>query len=195
MTIYAVYVGEWDDTTLCGLFQSKEKAEKYCEIQKQLQLNDGCSYDNYYIEEYEFSDDKVNLDDEVHPYWYSGIYCKDVYNANGELLEKAGVPWTDWMLEELLGDFNEKCVDDLDFTKYDHTKNLTLVELEERYMLPIENMVSKQESFVVCRHEMQDDVELDEIYEILGYSRISIQHARQIALEAYNNYSKGNKVG
>ena len=56
-----------DSHIIMAVFKDKIKAEKYCEIQEQL---DGDHYYNFYVTEETFKDDSFDMDTKVSPYYF-----------------------------------------------------------------------------------------------------------------------------
>ena len=73
--IYLVAGGEYSDYHIAAVFKDKEKAEFYVEMQNKLG-----SFCDYYVDEREFHDDKVNMTEKVVKYY---DVCVDL--EDGEL--------------------------------------------------------------------------------------------------------------
>lgn len=194
MTLYTVWSGEYSDRTMNAVFKSKEKAEKYVEIHNQLD-----NYDDHYIIEYEFSDDKIDMDSTVTEYYSASVCCNDRWNYdNTVLLEKEGTITTDWMWSEFMEEFE---IDDFD--KLNPNKELAdhlllefgkvLEDVVEEYSLT-DKHIDHGETFVDYERFKRGNDEEETLWNITVYSKLGYGHARKIALDKYYQY-KAEKEG
>lgn len=190
MTIYTVWSGEYSDRCMSAVFQSKEKAEKYIEIHDKI---DNVWSDGYYIVEYEFDDDKIDLNSTPKKYYYAIVTMNDWVGENGEIIDKAGDVETDDSWRAFMHDYLIESVEDLKPSVYNQ-KVIDLGEnpetVEEDYGAPVEWRLDDRDSFVDIDYSHTFDTETQEsittgIYSIQGYSAISYAHARKIALDEY----------
>ena len=75
MKVYIVRYGEYSDQGIAGVFSTKEKAEKYCDVHNEIS-----SYDDYWIDDRELDEDEISLDAKVAHYYEVEIMLEDEGN-------------------------------------------------------------------------------------------------------------------
>ena len=70
--VYVVRYGEYSDQGISGVFSTKEKAQKYCDIQNELK-----DYEDYWIDERELDKDVLPNDTKVVTYYGCTVYLND----------------------------------------------------------------------------------------------------------------------
>lgn len=70
MKVYVVTAGEYSDYHICKIFLDKEKAEKYVALENEM--NKYWS-DNCWVNEWDTSDDSVDIDAKTAKYYYAYI--------------------------------------------------------------------------------------------------------------------------
>ena len=70
--IYLVRYGEYSDQGIAGAFSTKEKAQRYCDIQNELK-----DYEDYWIDERELDKDVLPNDTKVVTYYGCIVYLND----------------------------------------------------------------------------------------------------------------------
>lgn len=66
--IYIITSGEYSDYHIVAVFKDKKKAEFYAEMQEKLH-----PYEYYYVDEREFYDDNVTMNEKIVKYYYAVI--------------------------------------------------------------------------------------------------------------------------
>ena len=79
MKIYVVTAGEYSDYHICKLFLDKEKAEKYVAIYNEMN-----EYDECWLNEWETSDEKVDMTAKVSHYYYAYIDMDGEFHTDEE---------------------------------------------------------------------------------------------------------------
>lgn len=80
--VYIVRYGEYSDQGIAGVFSTKEKAQKYCDINNEL-IED---YDNYWIDDRKLDEDVLPDDTKVVTYYGCIIYLNNSkYNKKGNI--------------------------------------------------------------------------------------------------------------
>ena len=79
--VYIVRYGEYSDQGIAGVFSTEEKAQKYCDINNELE-----DYEDYWIDDYELDEDELPSDTKVVTYYGCTVYLNDsLYNKKGDL--------------------------------------------------------------------------------------------------------------
>lgn len=80
--VYVVRYGEYSDQGIVGVFSTKEKAEKYCDVQNEtLDL-----FNDYWVDEFTLDDCEIPLDAQVVKYFAVCISTEDDCNCGaGEI--------------------------------------------------------------------------------------------------------------
>ena len=82
--VYIVRYGEYSDQGIAGVFSTKEKAQKYCDIHNEIE-----DYEEYWIDDYKLDKYELPEDTKVVIYYGCTIYLNDsLYNKKGELYFK-----------------------------------------------------------------------------------------------------------
>ena len=80
MKLYTVWSGEYSDKTLCAIFLSEVKANKYAKVHDKLEGG----YGDYYVMEYENEDDKFDINTEANRYYYCIFRIFWIYYSLGK---------------------------------------------------------------------------------------------------------------
>ena len=79
--VYIVRYGEYSDQGIAGVFSTKEKAQKYCDVHNELE-----NYEDYWIDDYELDGNELSEDTKVATYYGCTVYLNDsLYNKKGDL--------------------------------------------------------------------------------------------------------------
>ena len=70
--VYIVRYGEYSDQGIAGVFSTEEKAQRYCDIQNELE-----DYEDYWIDERELDEDVLPDDTKVVTYYGCTVYLND----------------------------------------------------------------------------------------------------------------------
>ena len=65
--VYVVRYGEYSDQGIAGVFSTKEKAERYCKVQNEI--DEGLYYDNFWVSEYTLDKHEVSPNVEIATYY------------------------------------------------------------------------------------------------------------------------------
>ena len=124
--VYLVRYGEYSDQGIAGVFSTEEKAERYCDINNEID-SDG----DYWVDDYVLDEDEVSSEAKVVTYYEVCIALEDTWNYNHkELWYHAG--------DFTYDDYEEKDV----FTK----PNIIIVHDSPEYSTK-EIIVKSSESF------------------------------------------------
>ena len=102
--VYIVRYGEYSDQGITGVFSTKEKAQKYCDVHNELE-----DYEDYWIDDRELDEDVLPDDTKVVIYYGCTVYLNDsLYNKKGDLefedMEEKRIYTKDVEVEVLTGD-------------------------------------------------------------------------------------------
>ena len=76
--VYIVRYGEYSDQGIAGVFSTEEKAQKYCDINNEIE-----DYEDYWIDDYELDEDELSADAKVVTYYGCTIYLEDCIGMDG----------------------------------------------------------------------------------------------------------------
>lgn len=189
MKFYTVWSGEYSDRTLCAIFLSEAKANKYAKVHDKL---DG-DYGNYYVIEYENKDDNFDINTEVNKYYYCTIDVADSWNSDKSYqLTKKGEIETDEFWDDFMEEWHIKNYEDLNPKMYAKVA-------EENFWL-VEQIIEDEESngcsvqWQACSKptviQYGRSSWTNEITSITVFARESYALARRIALEQYNIFTQ-----
>ena len=65
--VYVVRYGEYSDQGIAGVFSTKEKAERYCKVQNEI--DEGLYYDNFWVSGYTLDKHEVSPNVEIATYY------------------------------------------------------------------------------------------------------------------------------
>lgn len=186
MKLYLVWTGEYEDTTLVGIFQSKEKAEHYIKLHDEID-GAGVYCSGYYMTERVTDDEKIDLDDTVSKYYYARISCEGEDEGVIETDEDCDefirflAPYTELTPETLNPALYTKIIEDMDRDVY---------ETEEQYYMPVEKFVTGEDVIVhVFARPLQNEKKML-ITDITVYSKNSYAEARRIVIEKYREFQE-----
>lgn len=189
MKFYTVWSGEYSDRTLCAIFLSEAKANKYAKVHDKL---DG-DYGNYYVIEYENKDDNFDINTEVNKYYYCTIDVADSWNSDKSYqLTKKGEIETDEFWDDFMEEWHLKNYEDLNPKMYAKVA-------EENFWL-VEQIIEDEESngcsvqWQACSKptviQYGRSSWTNEITSITVFARESYALARRIAIEQYNIFTQ-----
>lgn len=79
--VYVVRYGEYSDQGIAGVFSTKKKAQKYCDIHNEIE-----DYEEYWIDDYKLDKYELSEDTKVVTYYGCTIYLNDsLYNKKGDI--------------------------------------------------------------------------------------------------------------
>ena len=82
--VYVVRYGEYSDQGIAGVFSTKEKAERYCKVQNEI--DEELYYGNFWVSEYTLDKHEVPSDVEVATYYTTCISTiTDKFTKAGEI--------------------------------------------------------------------------------------------------------------
>lgn len=189
MKFYTVWNGEYSDRTLCAIFLSEAKANKYAKVHDKL---DG-DYGDYYVMEYENEDDNFDINTEANKYYYCTIDVVDSWNGDKSYqLTKKGEIETDEFWDDFMEEWHLKNYEDLNPKMYAKVA-------EENFWL-VEQIIEDEESnggsvqWQACSKPtvIQYDKSswTNEITSITVFARESYSLARKIAIEQYQIFTQ-----
>lgn len=186
MTLYTVWSGEYSDRSMNAVFQSKEKAEKYVQLQEKMR-----SYEDYSICEYEFYDDKVQFTDEVRRYYYAIIECTGSKHDKGYISTDEN--WEDFI--EYLAPYKKLDYDSLSPSNYKdviESNHDNVADIEDQFFITAEDRVYKGDNETIIEPCVYPNNEEKKVYlhHIIVYSTESYSKARKIAIEQYQIYTQ-----
>lgn len=155
MKVYTVWSGEYSDRGMHAVFLDKEKADKYAELQAEIN-----PYDGYWVQEYDTMDDQVSMTSTTQTYWVAQIACKDHWNCDHtEKFHSKGDILTDWMYEEEMKEQHVDSIDDLyfnadtDLDSFSTEKQIVAGEGEPTYIEKLDDMITvyAKESYKLAR--------------------------------------------
>ena len=76
--VYIVRYGEYSDQGIAGVFSTKEKAQKYCDVHNEIE-----DYEDYWINDYELDGDELSEDTKVVTYYGCIIYLNNRISSDG----------------------------------------------------------------------------------------------------------------
>lgn len=189
MKVYTVWTGEYSDRCMVAVFLDEKKAEKYAEVQTELD-----EYDYYWVTEYETQDDNFDMNATVKKFYFATVALEDRWNHDHtECWEREGEVTTDEMWDGFMEHLGIERYEDLDPKKYakliEEKDGRTIQDVEDDYAISDENNLDNRESYVSYFKGI-DDV----VYDITAYSQLGYHHARKIALDEYYKW-KAQKEG
>ena len=184
MKFYTVWNGEYSDRTLCAIFLSEAKANKYAKVHDKL---DG-DYGDYYVMEYENEDDKFDINTEANRYYYCTIDVADSWNSDKSYqLTKKGEIETDEFWDDFMEEWHLKNYEDLNPKMY--------AKVAEENCWLVEQIIEDEESngcsvqWQACNKptviQYGRSSWTNEITSITVFARESYSLARKIALDKY----------
>ena len=124
--VYIVRYGEYSDKGIAGVFSTKEKAQKYCNIHNELE-----NYEDYWIDDRELDEDVLPDDTKVVTYYGCTIYLNDsLYNKKGDLefedMEEKRIYTKDVEVEVQTGDRVYEYIEVWSVKGIEHAKKVAL---------------------------------------------------------------------
>ena len=129
--VYVVRYGEYSDQGISGVFSTKEKAQKYCDIQNELK-----DYEDYWIDERELDKDVLPNDTKVVTYYGCTVYLNDsLYIKKGAIdtedMEEKRIYIKDVEVEVQTGE--DKAYEYIEVWSVKGTEHAKKVALDEYY--------------------------------------------------------------
>lgn len=180
MKIYTVWSGEYEDKFMAAVFLDEKKAEKYAQVQTELN-----PLDDYWVLDYETQDEKFDINTTVYKFYYATIPLFDRWNDDNTVCwEKAGEVETDELWDGFMEYLGIESYEDLDPNKYgpiiEKLGNTSISALEDDYVVTYENSTDSRTSYVNYNSGYNE-----EPYSIVAYSQLGYYHARKLALDEY----------